>query len=215
MGLLNHPVYAAYIYSYVGNNFQYIFDDTAALGTYTTEMQVSGYFVLENPLVPSMQLEYIPDQIVEFEFTEGRNIINSANASSPRIIGVATDSNGDITGWDIRISTGYPNPLKPGDQLWGIETTSNYLSVEADIVGVRECSVVLPGGESCGDPIASIPFEDRAYVALSPGTWSVSTPTAVPLPAMIPAFFPALMMVFGWVPIQRTWRKSGYCQTYR
>ncbi len=212
LGLLNQPVFAAYIYTYVGNNFQFVFDDPATPGTYTTEMRVSGYFVLENPLEASMPLAYISDQIVEFEFTEGRNIINSANAYSPRIIGVATDNDGNIAGWDIRLSTEFPNPLTPGDRSWGIETTSNFLSVEADLVGVEECSVVSPGGESCGDPFDSIPFEDRAYVALSPGTWTVSTQSSVPLPAMIPAFVAALAMLFGWLPIKRTLSKSGYRQ---
>jgi len=209
LGLLNQPVFAAYIYTYVGNNFEFIFDDPATPGTYTTEMRVSGYFALENPLNASMPLTYISDQIVEFEFTEGRNTINAVNAISPRIIGVATDNNGNITGWDIRLSTEFPNPLIPGDQRWGIETTSNFLPIDADLVGVEECSVVAPGGESCGDPFDSIPFEDRASTALSPGTWTVSTQSSVPLPAMIPAFAAALGMLFGWIPIKRTLRNSG------
>jgi hypothetical protein len=95
------------VYSYTGNTFTQIVDSTTVPGTYTTSMKVTGSIEVASPLGPNfdnLSAFTIPAFVVGFSFNDGRQTIDQSFFDAEySFIGLKTDTNGTITGWDIHL----------------------------------------------------------------------------------------------------------------
>jgi len=195
--LLNAPQAGAVtIYSYTGPNFTNIIDDiTRVPGTYTTNMNVSGSFTVQDPLPALMPLTLINASVVSFSFFDGRNTITEA-LSSLFTFRVETDQNGQFSHWIITI---FQNPFYGlGEQRFTIGTSNN----GGFGSGVDQASIELceqPATPSC----LSLGSTDAASVGFAHGTWSSAT---TPVPAALPLFATGLgaLGLLGWRRKRRT-----------
>ncbi len=95
------------VYSYQGSNFETIIDGDELEGTYTTDMRVTGFFTLEEPLAPDLSGEFITLSVQNFSFEDGRQQIASGDVES-RISEaiVSTDADGEISQWRFLLARG-------------------------------------------------------------------------------------------------------------
>jgi hypothetical protein len=94
---------AATIYTYTGANFTSfgILDSTPLpAGTYTTSMNVTGSFTLQDPLLQNLSNANITADILSFSFFDGRNTITKADATAFTFF-VNTDALANISAWGI------------------------------------------------------------------------------------------------------------------
>ncbi|MGH0038147.1 MAG: PEP-CTERM sorting domain-containing protein [Myxococcota bacterium] len=156
-----HPASATVIYSYTGNPFTTITDANPPAGTYTTDMRVTGWFELAEELPPDWnaygyEARDIRHLVLDYSFSDGRQILTPANSSYGRLFAVRTDENREILSWqlDLRTVSETRIALRTNTDT-DIEDTGLILDVEAD-------------------------QWDYAEVTRNPGTWMV---TSVPEPA--------------------------------
>ena len=182
---------AVTVYTYTGNNFLGIINNTPPDGTYTTSMNVTGSFTLQNALSANLPFSNIIADVLGFSFSDGRNTITNLNATSINGFLIGTNALGNINAWQIILihnDATYPNVV--GAQSRSIGTNNNGVDVGA----ISECIQVIP---LSGCVIQT----DQANISQVPGTWSsVTTPSAVPLPAALPLFAGGLgaLGLLGW-----------------
>ena len=69
---------AVTVYTYTGNNFLGIINNTPPDGTYTTSMNVTGSFTLQNALSANLPFSNIIADVLGFSFSDGRNTITNS-----------------------------------------------------------------------------------------------------------------------------------------
>ena len=181
--------HAVTVYTYTGNNFTTILsDDTPPNGTYTTSMNVTGSFTLQNPLPANSLVTDITANVLSFSLSDGRHTTTNLNATFATFqIGTAL---GNINSWFVNAIDGAPIYTAVGDQQRAI-TTRNQAPFIIDIATTIECTQFSTTCDLNGLDEASI--QDNA------GTWSVST-SETPLPAALPLFATGLgaLGLLGW-----------------
>lgn len=174
---------AATVYTYTGNNYDFTQDASLISGSYDTSMSVNGSFTLASPLAPNT-VQFIDP--LNFSFSDGRTTISNANAYAPgSAFFIGTGNTGEITLWSIILANA-PAPSAVGDQRARISSDIN-----ADVPEISGCVSLFQG--SC------LLNADAAF-ALTPGTWSISEASVVPLPAALPLFATGsgALGLFGW-----------------
>jgi hypothetical protein len=160
------------MYSYTGTPYTEIFDDPDVPGTYTTDMRLTGSFILPAPLPANSSGN---TQVLTFNFSDGRISAEQGDLLyyfDP----IITDANGNIVEWQIQIASEL-QPI-PYDFQWA---SSNFL-----------CANTFCGDAVffSPDPSGSGPFDGaRSFV---PGTW-----TATPIPE--PSAYLLMLTGFGLV----------------
>jgi len=171
------------VYSYVGNTFDTITDNTPPDGTYTSSMRVTGSFELAEALAPNLTNVFIPLTAVNFAFSDGRSTITSSDPFpvSP-VIFVDTDAFGNISEWNILLLSSLVLFDDIGDQLASIASTQFF-----DQVVLFECVAL-----SCSPDEV---FDSGARF-FSPGTWTQMT-VGSPVPSFGPLGIAMLLSVMG------------------
>lgn len=169
-------------YSYTGNNFNDLFDETPPLGKYTASDHVSVVFTTSAPLASNLHYFNLSSLMLTGSISDNRRTheLNLAIGGSGL---VSTNDSGDITHWEFSWNDGFMGDV--GDQRSDISTFHSASSA-ADAGWIREC-------------YSSISCElfnkgDSGHVTRNPGTWTVST---VPLPAAAWLFGSAILGLVG------------------
>lgn len=158
---------ASVVYTYTGNTFNNIQDSDPPAGTFTTSDFVSFSFTVPTLLTDLSRPTLISP--TSFTASNGRTTFTESSPLTVKVIQVATDSSGSITGWHINLATGDAN-LQLGEQGEGIYTGFNTLYSESDSGNRTECTRRTEGDALCQNWLV-----DSASNSNNPGTWSVST----------------------------------------
>lgn len=187
--------YATAIYNYVGQNFTIISPDSSLpAGTYDTSMQVSGWFSVAEILPTTGVVSTIEHLLLDFEFSDGRNILTKSN-SVISSFAVTIDASGKISKWNIFLSQDWPNPDVVGGQWKQITTSGAYSGglSSSDTGTISQClTVFLPPP----DTYCSSTSTEHALSQNRPGTWAVNN--VVPIPAAVWLFGSGLGLL-GWL----------------
>lgn len=84
-------------YTYTGNVFTYFYNTD----TCPPECSISGSFTMPQPLAPNLPWPTAVSGYTSFTFTDGINVIDSANVSYIENFYVQTNAAGDIIQWDL------------------------------------------------------------------------------------------------------------------
>ena len=171
----------ATIYSYTGNVFDTIVDNTQPDGTYTSSMSITGFFE-HSPIAPNQTSLDISGSLVDFSFNDGRRTRNLTNTDTIVDFLVSTDSSGNLSNWDIRLESGAATSL--GQQVHRLIIGVSTL----DRGQIEECISEDAGG-SC------FVFSSDLAQQTSQGTWTV-----IPIPAALPLMGAGLAVLgfLGW-----------------
>ena len=130
--LVVEPAHAVTVYTYAGNNFNlFPSAQNPPVGNYTTSMNVTGSFTLQNALSVNSPLTNIVPDLLGFSFFDGRNTITNLNATSINGFQIGTNALGNINTWIITLvhdDATYPNAV---GALSRSISTSNNLDVAA------------------------------------------------------------------------------------
>src|SRR5690349_12924430 len=108
------------IYTYTGNPYTVIVDETPPAGHYDTTMRVSGMFETASALLPNTK-NFSP---LNFSFSDGRNTFTDSNSNFTNIFLVSTDAAGQIFDWHIVLAiAGLFNSI--GDQILQVVSLPN------------------------------------------------------------------------------------------
>ena len=123
---------AAVRYSYTSLNYESTWFDRTWGGTFDTSMQISGYFMVDQPLSPGLSGTYIvPD---EYSFSDGVGVINDTENPVQADFRISTDADGIMTGGVVELLERFPEELAIGDIRHRI--TIMYLYDHAEIEAV-------------------------------------------------------------------------------
>ena len=169
------PAFASFIYNYTGNPY------TSAASPYDTSMSVTGTLELAAALAPNLSLSAVTP--LSFSFSDGVNTTTETTATlTSSQFEFATDSTGNITGWNISMFT-HNSSATPG-QLWSSSlSTANNVSTVDDTAVTVTCSYGTP----CGGTTNA-----NASVTGQPGSWGV-----VPIPGAVWLFGSGLLGLVG------------------
>ena len=179
------PGSAQVTYSYTGNHFALFQDSEPPSGSYTTAMNVSGFFVVANAFTPLFGYNFTP---LAYEFTDGRTVFNSSGSpAASAYFEIVTDASGQIDWWNIQLR----DEPTPGNirQIFAASTAP----LTGQDSGVFQVSI---------DNVISF---DTGWINSQPGTW---TATAAPEPAS-GALLLAGLSVLGGTARRRTRRVRG------
>ena len=170
------PAFASVIYQYTGNPY------ISIQSPYDTSMSVTGTLELAAALAPNLSLTTVTP--LSFSFSDGVNTTTGATATlTSSQFEFATDSAGNITGWNISMFTS--NPSATVGQLWSSSlSTANNVSTVSDTAFTATCS---SGTTSC-----NVTSGASASVAGQPGSWGV-----VPIPDAVWLFGSGLLGLVG------------------
>ena len=172
-------------YTYTGNHFALFQDSEPPSGSYTTAMNVSGFFVVANAFTPFVGYNFTP---LAYAFTDGRTVFNSSGSpAGSAYFEIVTDASGQIDWWNIQLR----DEPSPGN-IRGI-TTSSPAALTGQDSGVVQVNI---------DSVISF---DTGWINSQPGTW---TATAAPEPAS-GALLLAGLSVLGGTARRRMRRVRG------
>jgi hypothetical protein len=163
-------------YTYTGNNFGAIFDQDPPAGTYTTSMNVSGFFTLSSPLAENLPGSFITP--LSFSFFDGRNTFTNTTPNTISDFLFQTDAFGNISSWTVFLQT------QSGQSRFEIIS-----STDIDTFGFFDLATII-----------MLVGTDEGVSFRAPGQWSVTTTPEVPLPAALPLFATGLgaLGLLGW-----------------
>lgn len=164
---------SAATYNYAGANFQFTIDP------YTVDLGLSGSITLADPLAANLVGANILADLVDWQFTDGRDVYTPLNATMDTFFNLDTDANGAIVDWDFQFS----------DE--NAPTTIEVYSANpnGDAVFFSDLNT---GAGAIG-------------ITLNYGSWSTQ-PTATPVP--LPASLPLLLAGLGVFAVTRKVRSS-------
>jgi hypothetical protein len=149
---------ANYTYTYTGNTFELIGSDGSGVGEpYTTEMFVSGYFTLADPIGPLQEGLDVKDIVLDAAFSDGANTNTFDSASFALIRYLWTDEHGVPTNWQIALYNDCGV-----NAVCRIQTRNDSLNVGG----------ALP--VDVGDQLINGSVTQIARVPHNPGTWTVT-----------------------------------------
>jgi hypothetical protein len=141
--LVSGPAAADTIYTYVGKPFDTFFGTACP-----PNCSISGWFSVPAPLAPNLAVLTVVTPTA-FSFTDG--ILTFDDSTAEGIIGVVTDSDGNIIGWNSQFKIG----------------TTAFIFSGTNPPGCSGCSVTDQSGD----------YTSRfASINDDPGSWSASTP---------------------------------------
>ena len=176
-------------YTYTGNVFDTIADETPPGGSYDNTMFVSGSFSLATPLVMDFLFGNITP--LAFSFTDGRNTLTNFNSTIVEFL-VGTDSSGNIDEWGINVFVDFPS-IVVGQQAKSISTSTILSSDKGEISEIFNV-------DSVGSFAASSDSAENAV----PGSWIRTTIAAVPEPSSLLLFTSGLL---GLPIVRRKFRR--------
>ena len=160
------------IYTYTGNPYNFITDDTPPAGQFDTTMRVTGTFEVASALLPNLDDATITP--LHFSFSNGRSTFTDSVVSS-LFFEISTDGSGNIVEWHISLGIG-SSLSDLGDQDLFLGTRYSPAQV-GDTGQITEC--VSAGSLGC-----SVEQTDFARASPNPGVWT--GPEAVaPVPATL------------------------------
>lgn len=190
----------AVTYNYSGNPFTARLEYPLPSGEYAIGASgdsIAGYISLASALGANLSFFDVAPFIEFFSFSDGRTSWSTTTRGVVSNFIVATDENGSITNWYANIGDTFSNTGEPwtgvGPQIGFI--ASRYYAdfgFTYDEGDVLECT-------SFSGNICNIIAQEAAWNT-SPGTWTKSASSEVPLPATIPLFASGLgvMWFIGW-----------------
>jgi hypothetical protein len=141
---------------------------------FTTSMNITGSFSLEDPLAPNLSSTPIRDQLLSLDFSDGVATYTLANATIA-LFSVSTDVSGNIVEWDIVLDIPLPSPTEVGD-------TTHHLNIVRNIVrtvfGTGDSASLVP----CGivEQGQCVEFGIQAIAAVdTSGIWTASPVTVL------------------------------------
>jgi hypothetical protein len=109
---------ASYVYSYEGSNY-----DFAGGPLFNNSMSVNGYFELEAPLEPGLNMFDV--RPFPFSFSNGLQTLTDTTTTTTSEIKVSTTQAGEIYDWSINLRESLPDELTLGDRYYRISSTPN------------------------------------------------------------------------------------------
>ena len=177
LGLMPSSAKALVIYSYAGNNFDSITDNTLPAGSYDTTMSVSGSFTVAAPLLSLPSNTDIRALLLSYSFFDGRQTLDNGNSQS-LTFRLSTDAAGSPSSWSILVAVPFaPTPIV-GDFIRSI-TTFAVGSVGLARGRISECLSLVAGGSRCATGT------DRGQSNFVTGVWTVQT---IPEPSTLLLF---------------------------
>ena len=146
---------------------------------YDTSMSITGSFTVESKLI-NVNGD-ISAQVTSYSFSDGVTTYTDTDPEGWTQFLVNTDSDGNITNWNIDIQDIYSQlpTLQPGDIVSRIVS-----NLDADRADVHQCDFIV---------VTCIFSQiDGASIYSNPGSWSV-----VPIPAAIWLFGSGLIGLVG------------------
>lgn len=198
--------YASTIYTYSGNQFNEFKDDYGNIGgsvpgSYDTSMSVTGFFELTSSLVFNQLLTDLSSLVIDYEFTDGRNVLNTSNSFIEKFT-FTTDSSG-IVDWDLSILQNGFNDLVNNETTSRIitRTVLPYGSYGTDIFENGTTFTCLV--ESCIGVNSNLGVWDEGRIISNAGSWSASADylTSDPLPTNPAYYYPGIPVTPPPVPI--------------
>lgn len=173
-------VNAAVVYTYTGNNYNYVDSDTDP-NLYDNSMNVTVTFTTDN-LITNFN-GYITALVNSFSFFDGVNLLTEDNADYYDIA-IHADSAGNVLEWDIQAGI-WGNIDEVGDRTSNVTTRYIIGLGGEDFAYTDECNLYTLG--NC--------YGWNYYNAIvdnNPGTWSV-----VPIPPALWLFGSGLLGLAG------------------
>ena len=184
LALLSSNAMAATKYSYVGNPFMWFSEENPPADSYSSNDFVEGYFLLERPLEDNLHRHSFSDDVVQFHFTDGRNLFSSSDEADSLFI-ASTDQSGKITEWTIYVSNiPLSEPLK-GVIYGELSTRHSFDELTSDYVTTTECFSDLCTSSAW----------DQALNSYSPGVWKREVSVSIPFPSYTVIALAALMVI--------------------
>jgi hypothetical protein len=151
------------IYTYTGNDFTTLANNTTSANKFTTSDFVSGFFDLSSPLAANLPSGTVISP-TDFSFSDGVDTVSLANFSV-LTVQVGTDSTGKIISWNIDAESGSTFPLA---LIGTAKVTTLVADSGSEILGVSQFGQARMEGSNASDA----------------GTWTSETVTgAAPEPS--------------------------------
>lgn len=185
--LLSGLAQSATLYSYQGNNFTSVTDNSPPAGSYDTSMSITISLLFASDLT-EMPLTDISGLVLEYSFSDGRNTLTHLNSTLVNN-SVAVDAGGEIIDANLSVFSSLGGVQSIGEQELQISTNSFF-----DIGAITECVAEQVWG-------CSMSQQDVGSTLANPGIWTKST--VVPVPAAVWLFGSGLGLL-GWMRRRRT-----------
>jgi len=184
--------HAAVVYTYTGNAYDDVYNDSPASGSvspYDTSMRITGTLVLTEEL--GSGLNFWGDfEVLSYSFSDGVNILTNEN-SSINIFEIIADEQGDFLYWD-NIKFSYSEDAANGSaRIVQVIETSNPWAYGSSLDRAYNFECLEYSGYAC-----HYAHDREASIESSPGTWTKAS--VVPIPAAAWLFGSALAGL-GWL----------------
>ncbi len=191
-GLAPSPAGAAVVYSYTGNTYTSITNNTPPAGTYDTTMRVTGSFTVAAPLMSLAPFTDISFSVLSYSFSDGRQTLDGGNSLLDLFV-LGTDAFAVPTSWAFRVSS----PLVSSSPLGAVgrsifsQNNPPFILDRGDLVECLLMGDFIPQCDSLSGLV------DFAEVADAAGNWGIE-PAVVPLPPAVLLLGSALVALFGF-----------------
>jgi len=185
--------HASTIYTYTGNNYNDISNQSSPNGAFTTSMKLTGFLEFAGPLAADLSFTNLlgSPQLLDFSFNTGRNILTPSNiGSSTDNIRLTTDASGDISVWTISLANrNFDSSVQVGDFIFSLKTNLGFDDSRLSLCVFKSFTCFFG--------------TDSGIIRSNPGAWVTTGDlllTTVPVPAALPLFGTglALMGFIGW-----------------
>lgn len=123
---------AAVRYTYTGNNY------TVVNLPYTTSMHLSGWFEMNSAMPPNTPWPTdVSNAITNYSFFDGVNTLTESNSGFFTAV-LATDALGNITQWEINLSSPVPAAINTPVDIITTNNGSDYVDADANCVDVSD-----------------------------------------------------------------------------
>lgn len=153
-------------YTYTGNNF------TIVDSPYTTSMRLSGWIEMNSPIPPTTPYPTeLKAAITSYSFFDGVNTLTQNNSSIAGGAYFATDALGNITQWEINLSSPVPAAISTPVNMITTNSSSDVVDTNSNCVQVND--------EIC-DSVSQL----NGAFSYNSGTWAKQVITDIGIPTM-------------------------------
>lgn len=177
---------AVAIYSYTGNSYNDVGENTPPAGTYTFSMSVTGSITLAAPLPPNQPIMDVSGSVVAFSFEDGRSPTRTQSNSTSYLLHVGTDAFGAIEFWGF-FAQGV-EPLAVGELRFLVSTER--VRFDSGSEDMLDAAIITECVATC--------IADAGVTRDDPGTW-----TLIPEPSS------ALLAYLGLVGLGLSRRRTA------